>query len=127
MNIKFWFKQTVREGYIIPLHLGVAYRDPMRNEAVCYLVPFNWVVRITRYTWMIIRIPTWNQFERSYGNRILNMRRESFEEGLHKGFVDGYMTKMMDLYIPVKYSKDVSERLLAVQQQFRRGMPPFKD
>lgn len=122
MDIKSWFTQTVREGNIIPSHVGIAYRDPLRNEAVCYLIPFNWVVRIARHIWIRIRIPTWNSFEKQYGTEIYRIRLEVATDMHRRGFIDGYVTHALNMRIPAKYEKSVSDTILRIQNQFMRGL-----
>lgn len=122
MNFKHIFKQTISEGEIVPKHMGVAYHHWFTDHATCYIVPVHLFVRFGRIFWMKIRIPTWNRLERAYISEIRQMKREAFEEGLQRGFVDGYLTKSMENPIPAKYAKGVSNAIIRLQQQFRRGL-----
>lgn len=122
MNIKSWFKQSVREGDMIPVHLGIAYGDPWRNEFVCYLIPFNWVIRIVKNIWMKLRFPKWEQFEKRYSDKLHHMRSEIFADAHRRGFIDGYVTHALDMHIPVRYEQSISDTILRIQCQFARGL-----
>lgn len=122
MKIKFIFKQTIREGEIVPLHLGIAYPRIITDEAVCYLVPIHLVVRVVRIAWIKLRMSTWTRFEKQYLDEIRYIRKKALEEGLRRGFVDGYLVKSMDAPIPLKYQKAISDATVRLQQHFQRGL-----
>jgi hypothetical protein len=119
MNI---FKQIIREGETVPPHMGIAYHKIVMAEVVCYLVPLHWMVRLIRIMWIKTRTPTWTLFEKQYIEEIRYERKKYLEEGLRRGFVDGYLTKSIELPIPLKYEKHVANATLRLRQQFQRGL-----
>ncbi len=51
------FKRFVRQGHIVPWWLGLAYKQYDRDSAVCFPVPFNWVVAVVRTLWYRLKFP----------------------------------------------------------------------
>lgn len=54
----------VRENEAIPRFHGLAWRDYLRNEAVCFLFPLNWVARWSRSAWRLVTRPRHNWIEK---------------------------------------------------------------
>lgn len=44
-------KKVINEGEAIPKYYGIAYRDYLRYQAVCYPIVLNLIIRYLREAW----------------------------------------------------------------------------
>lgn len=59
------FKSIVKAGEEIPRYHGIAYRNFLENSAVCYLIPFNWVVKWFRAFMAFLKVPAYSMTEQA--------------------------------------------------------------
>lgn len=60
------------QGVEIPRWYGVAWRDYLCNQVVCYPVGLNWLAAVVRWTWYAVKFPP------------LPMRRTALEQALYE-------------------------------------------
>jgi len=55
--MKIHFKKYMGEGFEYPKFYGVAYFIQREHAAVCFPIPFNYVVAFWRWLWYAIKYP----------------------------------------------------------------------
>lgn len=76
-------------GQELPRFYGVAWYDNVKRVAVCYPVPFNWLMWLGREVWlMLIRTPETKRA--AHERELMNKARKIGEEiGYARGVTDG--------------------------------------
>lgn len=72
-------KKVINEGEAIPKYYGIAYRDYLRYQAVCYPIVLNLIIRYLRELYFIIAIPA--DLSRSE-HIVQEAYRQGYEDGL---------------------------------------------
>ncbi len=78
----------ITEGALIPKGYGIAYWETGRDVAVCYPLPFNFVVSTARAIYRRLVVPTLC-YDR-YTKEILQTRRKGYDKGWKAGYAIGY-------------------------------------
>ena len=91
---------SIAEGERIPRGYGIAYYDYVKNEAVCYLIPFNLLINFLRKIY-------W---------RIISPSFPKWEEELYKSYGRGYARGVKDTreHLLKTYDEWVKERKINV-------------
>jgi len=53
----------IKEGEEIPWYYGIAWRNHAAREAVCFILPFNWIFRGIRECLAILKFPKYSKLE----------------------------------------------------------------
>lgn len=94
-------RKEVCEGDLIPNGYGISYVDYISYKAICYPIPFNFIVSIFRQIYIkLSKGPSHLlEIDRSVYEKA---RLAGFEEGFHEGFHEG-----MRLWIRAKNEEQV--------------------
>lgn len=84
-----WVRTGRMEGVANPSNwLGYSHRDYDRDIVVFYLIPFNWIFRISRSVW------NWIRYYWQYKDGGHTLERKAYQAGLKKGMeLKKYETK----------------------------------
>jgi hypothetical protein len=97
---RFQLRHTLIEGEELPRGYGIAYRSFMSNTAIAYPVPFNWLVRASRWIRWKLKVP-----RLAWQAEALGIYRRGWE----RGRTDALSEFMTDLQPAV--GKEVREQL----------------
>ena len=93
-------RREIREGEELPRGYGIAYRSFMRDTAIAYPVPFNWLVRASRWLRWRLKVPRLAWQAETLG---------TYRRGWERGRSDALIDFMKDLQPAV--GKEVREQL----------------
>lgn len=81
-------KRVVHAFEEVPWFYGFAYRDFSANATICYPIPINWIVAITR--WIIFRLqrPPRGKFDKKL--------RDVYYLGWETGYAAGFERQLSD-------------------------------
>jgi hypothetical protein len=86
--------KVITPGEMMPKYYGLAYRDFLRDIAICYPFPFNYVVHIVRRYWIRVRYPRLRDKYAEWARQLIDMEYEKgrtygYKVGYEKGIKDG--------------------------------------
>lgn len=76
----------INEGTAIPKGYGIAWRDFIRNRAICFPIPFNWFAKWGREFWRFLMIPkySWQEKMEAKYREIYDLQTLKMEQTIQK-------------------------------------------
>ena len=83
-------RRFVKEGERFPRGYRLAYYDPCCDVAICYPLPFNWIVGWTRQIYYALQKGPRDRLDAAFAKKASAMWNSGYEIGHRNGLEDGY-------------------------------------